>query len=331
MRETNTIGIKRTSLKYHPASFGIDKLCLLILPLLFTTSFYTVPELQGFKNLEALHQENQNKTCNPAKANAYDTSHSSFPISAASDSLLFLEKQKYALEQTSIPAKTLAVARSFVGTPYVNGCLDRTSEECLTVNLCELDCWTFVENSLAIALAEPGDYQSYKTHLQELRYWGGNVNGYGSRIHYFTGWLLQSEKRGILQDLTQTMGGIPYQKKIGYMSARPAKYPKIKDKENLRNLRTAERRINAHQWYYIPKKRVAAMEYLIQEGDIVSLTAWKPELDIAHQGFAVKINGRIHLMHASSLGRKVIISKQPLPEYLATQVGQTGIMVARLR
>ncbi|MFN0034323.1 MAG: N-acetylmuramoyl-L-alanine amidase-like domain-containing protein [Saprospiraceae bacterium] len=247
------------------------------------------------------------------------------------DSLLFFEKQKRALAQSSLPAQTLAVANTFRGTPYLTGTLDRTAKECLTVNLRQLDCWTFVENSLAIALAEPGDFESYKAHLQELRYWGGNLKGYGSRIHYFTGWLLQAEKRGILQDLTETMGGIPYQKKIGYISARPAKYPKIKNAETLQAIRAAERRINAHQWFFIPKNRVAQMEHLLQEGDIISLTAWKPELDIAHQGFAVQINGRIHLMHASSLGKKVIVSKQPLPQYLAAQRGQTGIMVARLR
>ena len=247
------------------------------------------------------------------------------------DSLLFLEKQKIALAETTTPAKTLAVALSFIGAPYVHGCLDQTAQECLEVNLCELDCWTFVENSLAIALATPGNFYDYRVQLQELRYWGGNINGYGSRIHYFSGWLLQNEKRGILQDLTALMGGIPYKKTIGYISARPAKYPKIKDPENLRSLRAAERRINAHSWFYIPKNQVADMEHLIQEGDIISLTAWKPELDIAHQGFAVKINGRIHLMHASSLNKKVIISKQPLPDYIATQVGQTGIMVARLK
>lgn len=252
-------------------------------------------------------------------------------LSTTRDSLLFVEKQGVALGETTLAAKTLAVAKTFLGTPYVHGCLDRTAEECLAVNLCELDCWTFMENSLAIALAEPGNFESYKAHLQELRYWGGYVNGYGSRIHYFTGWLLQNEKRGLLQDLTESMGGIPYRKTIGYISARPAKYPKIKDPDNLRAIRASERRINAHAWFYIPKNRIAQMEHLIQEGDIVSLTAWKPELDIAHQGYAIKVNGRIHLMHASSLGKKVIISKQPLPEYLATQIGQTGIMVARLK
>lgn len=248
-----------------------------------------------------------------------------------SDSLLFMEKQKRALAESGLAAKTMAVARTFVGTPYVNGTLDCSSTECLIVNLSQLDCWTFVENSLAIAMAEPGDFQSYKTHLQQLRYWGGHVEGYGSRIHYFTGWLLQNEKRALFQDLTESMGGIPYRKKIGYISARPARYPKIKNPEILQSIRAAERRINAHAWFYIPKNRVAQMENQIQEGDIVSLTAWKPELDIAHQGFAIKINGRIHLMHASSLGKKVVITKQPLPEYLATQVGQTGIMVARFR
>lgn len=252
-------------------------------------------------------------------------------LQRANDSLFFLEKQKIALAESSLTAKTLAVARSFLGTPYVNGCLDRNAEECLTVNLCELDCWTFMENSLAIALAEPNNFQSYKTHLQELRYWGGYVNGYGSRIHYFSGWLLQNEKRGLLEDLTESMGGIPYKKQIGYISARPAKYPKIKEPENLRSLRAAERRINAHAWYYIPQGQVAKMEHLIREGDIVSLTAWKRDLDIAHQGFAVKVNGRIHLMHASSLSKKVIISRQPLSEYILAQAGQTGIMVARLK
>ncbi|MDO8365366.1 MAG: DUF1460 domain-containing protein [Saprospiraceae bacterium] len=301
-------------------SFGM--VAFASIPLLFATSFYTGIGFTSLKESPSsawslMQYLNPPVTC--------------FQAGTTSDSLLFLEKQKFAIAETSTPAKTLAVARSFLGAPYVTGSLDRNSQERLEVNLSELDCWTFVENSLAIALAAPGDYYSYRTHLQELRYWGGSVNGYGSRIHYFTGWLLQNEKRGILKDLTASMGGIPYQKNIGYITARPAKYPKIKNPENLRSLHAAERRINAHPWFYIPKKRVAAMERLIQEGDIISLTAWKPELDIAHQGFAVKINGRIHLMHASSLGKKVLISKQPLPEYLATQVGQTGIMVARLK
>ena len=247
------------------------------------------------------------------------------------DSLLFIEKQKVAETGTNTSTRTLAVAKSFLGAPYVHGCLDCQVEEKLTLNLREMDCWTFVENSLAIALAYDGSYQFYQTHLQQLRYWGGTVDGFGSRIHYFTGWLLQAEKCGVLEDITESLGGIPYKKKIAYITARPAKYPKIQNTKVLRELQSAEKRTNAHAWHYIPKNRIAKMEHLIQEGDIVCLTSVKADLDIAHQGFAVKQNGRIYLMHASSLAGKVIIARQPLTQYIAAQRGQSGIMVARLK
>jgi hypothetical protein len=253
--------------------------------------------------------------------------HSQFSIT---DSLLFLEKQKIAPGEGRLPARTLAIAHSFLGTPYVSGVLDRDGQEQLVLNLRALDCWTFVELSYALAQTGGGTFADFKSRVQQLRYWGGVVQGYGSRIHYFSGWLLQAEKAGFLRDLTRDMGGVPYRKKIGYISARPARYPKMRDKTALRALLAAEKRINAHAWYYIPKKQVAQVEQFIQEGDIVSLCSAKPDLDIAHQGFAVKINGRIHLMHASSLAKKVIVSKQPLPAYVASQRGQSGIMVARL-
>lgn len=246
------------------------------------------------------------------------------------DSFLFLEKQKNAVPENDLAGRTLNIARSFLGSPYVSGTLDVNATEQLVVNLRQLDCWTLVENSLAIALVSEGDFQGYLSHLQQLRYWGGTIDGYGSRIHYFSGWLLQAEKNGFLRDMTKEMGGIAYRKKIGYISARPDKYPKIRNAAILRDLQAAEKRINAHAWYFIPKSKVAAMEHLIRDGDLILLTSAKRDLDIAHQGFAVRQNGRVHLLNASSLSKKVVVSKQTLPQYLATQKGQSGIMVARL-
>lgn len=251
-------------------------------------------------------------------------------VVSARDSLIFLEKQKIAAQENSLTAKTLAVAQSFLGTPYVSGTLDVNANEQLVVNLRQLDCWTLVENSFAIAQTDGSDFQTYLAHLQQFRYWGGVVDGYGSRIHYFSGWLLQAEKNGFLRDLTKEMGGIPYRKKTSYITARPDKYPKIKNAAVRRDLLAAEKRINAHAWHYIPKAKVAAMEHLIQEGDLIILTSAKRDLDIAHQGFAVRRNGRIHVLNASSLSKRVVISKQTLPQYLASQKGQSGIMVARL-
>ena len=246
------------------------------------------------------------------------------------DSLLFVEKRETGATHAGRIAKTLAIARSFTGTPYVTGTLDVNADERLVVNLRQLDCWTLVENSIAIALTGENSFETYCNYLQELRYWGGTVDGYGSRIHYFSGWMLQAEKSGLLTDLTESMGGIPYRKTISYISARPEKYPKIKNRSALRDIQAAERRINAHKWHYIPKSKVAAMEHRIEDGDLVILTSAKRDLDIAHQGFAVRQNGRIHLLNASSLSRRVVISKQPLTQYLASQRGQSGIMIARL-
>lgn len=268
------------------------------------------------------------------KSNGSESAALSNPVySTPGDSLLFLEKTSVAAQvATDFPDKTLAVATSFLGTPYIHGTLDGNPTEGLVVNLRDLDCWTFVECSLALAKTqlEGGDYQAFKARLQQLRYWGGTIDGYGSRIHYFSGWVLQAQKFGYLHDITQELGGVPYQKKIGYISARPAKYPEIRNPENLRALRGSEARINAHHWYFIPKTNIKSMEHLIREGDLLLLTTVKKDLDVAHQGFAVKRNGRIHLLHASSLGKRVLISPQPLPEYMMGQKGQSGIMVIRL-
>lgn len=249
------------------------------------------------------------------------------------DISIFEQKLEIAAAEHDLPAQTLAVARSFLGVPYVRGTLDQGNEEQLIINLRELDCWTFMENSLAIALAARTPNPNLDTlqhFIQQLRYWGGSVKGYASRIHYFSGWLLQAEKLGYLQDITRELGGVIYRNKIGYMTARPEKYPPLRDPDTRRALKAAEDRLNSHTWFYIPQNRVAKIEHLLREGDIIALTSGKRDLDIAHQGFAVKKNGRIHLLHASSLGKRVVLSGQPLAQYVLSQKGQTGIIVARL-
>ncbi len=254
------------------------------------------------------------------------------PVSALFDErdvAIFAEKQKLAAAGGNA-VQTLVIAKSFLGTPYAVGTLEQSGPEQLVINLRELDCWTFVETSLGITLSAKDDFQNYKGALQQLRYWGGTVNGYGSRIHYFSGWVLQAQARGLLRDLTAELGGIPYRKKIGYISAHPDKYPRTRDAATLRAIVAAEARISRHDWFYVPKSKVAQVESQLREGDIILLTSAKPDLDIAHQGFAIRQNGRIHLLHASSLSKRVVISAEPLPGYMAGQKGQSGMMVVRI-
>ncbi|MEQ1744201.1 MAG: N-acetylmuramoyl-L-alanine amidase-like domain-containing protein [Saprospiraceae bacterium] len=249
------------------------------------------------------------------------------------DVAFFENKIELACASQTLPDRALAVAKSFIGTPYKTGTLDIGTEERLTINLRAVDCWTFMEASLAIALtAEAADpaFDTLQKYVQQLRYWGGTVNGYASRIHYFSGWLLQAEKLGYLRDITRELGGVAFRNNIGYMTARPKKYPRLHDPATFRQMRQVEERLNRHPWHFIPQGSIEKMEHTIREGDLVAITSGKRDLDIAHQGFAVRKNGRVFLLHASSLGRRVLISAQPLAQYVIAQKGQTGIMVARL-
>ena len=141
---------------------------------------------------------------------------------------------------------------------------------------------------------------------------------------------MQAEKTGYLRDISRELGGVPYRINVGYMSARSNKYPALKDPETRKKIRQVEQRLSQHKWYYIPQTQIEKIEKQLRDGDLIALTSWKKDLDIAHQGFAVRQNGRIYLLHASSLSKRVVLSKMPLAQYVRSQKGQTGIMVARL-
>jgi hypothetical protein len=255
-------------------------------------------------------------------------------ISNSPDEEIFQTKLKIAYTKTTFNERVHAVAASFLGTPYIGSTLEINEVEQLVVNLQGLDCWTFVECSVAIALvaeANRGDFDFFKEKLQSLRYREGKIDGYGSRIHYFSDWMMQQENNQILKIVTDDLGGISYPKMTEYISNHPNSYPKMSDEKTKNDLKNAEKRLHERKWTYIPKSKVSKMESKIQEGDIVAMTSSEPDLDITHQGFAVKKNGRIYILHASSDHHKVMITQRPLFDYLARNKGQSGIMVARFK
>ncbi|MGI9158156.1 MAG: N-acetylmuramoyl-L-alanine amidase-like domain-containing protein [Saprospiraceae bacterium] len=265
-------------------------------------------------------------------------SERAFPLAARflfdpADRQILAEKIACCNPAQPLPARVLAVAQSFLGAPYAQGLLDQSAEEQLSLNLRGLDCWTFVEYSLAIALAADAESpaEAFPQRVQQLRYRGGKINGYGSRLHYFSSWLAQAQALGYLTDITGELpGAAVFRKPVNYMTTHPNAYPALKNPETRQQIDSAERRLSLQARYFIPQQRVKEMENAIQDGDLIAITSGKPGLDIAHEGFAVRVNGRVHLLHASSLAKRVVISVQPLAEYLIAQRGQTGIWVARL-
>ena len=143
-------------------------------------------------------------------------------------------------------------------------------------------------------------------------------------------WLKENERKGLIKDQTQTCAGKPYKKSVSFMTSHLPLYPQLEDYRALEAVKMAEIELMRKSFFYIPKAEVAKKESCIQNGDIIAITTSKSGLDISHQGFAIVVNGRVHLLHASQDLKEVIISPEPLAEYLAKHASQTGIMISRL-
>ncbi len=227
----------------------------------------------------------------------------------------------------------VAVGKTFIGTPYVAKTLEIGETETLVVNLHGLDCTTFVENVLAFSLLlkeEKTDFDSFTNKLKTIRYKDGRLDGYASRLHYFSEWIANNEKKGLIQDITAVIGGREITKEINFMSGHRDLYPFLKDDANFEKIKASENFLNDQAICILPQEEIKANEPMIQSGDIIALTTSIKGLDITHTGIAtMEADGRIHLLHASSSG-EVKVSELPLVDYLKKISKNTGIMVARV-
>lgn len=244
---------------------------------------------------------------------------------------VFLEKMRK-VNSGTLPELTLRMAETFLGVPYVAHTLEGSTTERLICRFDALDCTTLVDVSVALALAkkENLDYNQFLKKMTQLRYAGGTVDGYSSRQHYFLSWRNQGTKEGLLEDVTRALGGIPYPKKIDFMSAHADLYKGIDSEEVLDKIKANEQRVNADKYFYIPKASVQKIEAKLQDGDIIGITSTIPGLDCNHQGIIKMQKGRAHLVHASTSAKKVIVSPEPLADYLNSVKRHSGIIVLRM-
>lgn len=234
----------------------------------------------------------------------------------------------------------LFYARQLMNRPYVAHTLEiKDREEHLAVNLQSLDCTTLVENCCALALTTSHGskrWQDYLSWLQKLRYQGGKINGYSSRNHYFSQWIQSGERMGVVKEV-EVPANISTAMKLNltYMSEHPDSYPLLKvSMEERKLIREMEKKSSGATVRYIPKERVGESRKVlscIHDGDILAITTKKAGLDISHVGFAVwDKDGKLHLLNASSIHRKVVLEPMTLYQYMQKHPSQTGIRVIRL-
>ena len=228
----------------------------------------------------------------------------------------------------------IKVAKHFLGTPYVAGTLEIEPER-LTVNTRETDCILFVEMCLAMSLtakeAEPS-FEKYVDNLRQLRYRDGVVDGYTSRLHYTSEWIIQGTTRGIFRELSRECGGSPLDQKFNFMSNHPGSYTQLKDNpENVKTIRAVEQNLESWDYWYIPKADLPKCIKNIKTGDIIGFNSATPGLDIAHVAYAYWDGDTLTFIHASYSDKKVVINKTPLVQYTNGIKAHNGLRVVRLK
>jgi hypothetical protein len=218
------------------------------------------------------------------------------------------------LKNKSIDEIVIEVGKSFLAVPYVAGTLDTNpNKERLIVHVSGLDCVTFCENALTMArIIKQGDtsFDNYKKELEKIRYRDGQINGYPSSLHYFSDWIYDNDKKGIVKDITKEIGGVEYNKTIDFMTTHTDSYPALKNNpdnvsDRCRLLKTT---LTSRQNYYIPVKDLPSVYDSLQSGDIIGITSDVGGLDIAHTGIIYKENNIPYLLNASLKKKEVIIS-----------------------
>ena len=227
------------------------------------------------------------------------------------------------------------IGKSFIGTDYLAHGLEADGDEQLVINLTGLDCTTLVENSLALSRCvkkNATSFDDYLAELQFIRYRDGIIDGYTSRLHYFSDWITDNVSKGVVKDETKKLGGESIKFNLNYMSTHPDSYGQLEENPDLVSIiRNQEEKINSREYYYIPKDEFKSVEDKIAGGEIIAITTTVNGLDIGHIGIAVRMgDGRIHLLHAPNANAKVQITEEPLADYLIKYKRHSGVVVLKV-
>lgn len=224
------------------------------------------------------------------------------------------------------------LGQQFLDVPYVSQTLEHGAEEPLTVDLQGLDCTTFAETSLALARTiksdQPG-FEQYTKKLEQIRYRNGKRKSYPSRLHYFSDWIYDNHQKGLVSEPCEIFGDTIHFH-VDFMSTHPNSYPVLKDHPELvPKIAKQEKAVSERTYYYLPKNKISANEDRLKDGDLVGIVTNIPGLDIAHVGILVRKNGHMHLLNASTLANKVVVSDVTLTDFLNRKKSYLGIMIAR--
>ncbi|HET7321049.1 MAG TPA: N-acetylmuramoyl-L-alanine amidase-like domain-containing protein [Longimicrobiaceae bacterium] len=229
-----------------------------------------------------------------------------------------------------------------LGSPYVAGTLDAylkaggspVEREPLTLSLSHFDCVCLVESCLGVARlahrAGPPTWEGFGREVERMRYRGGERGSYASRLHYFSEWMLDNERRGLVRRLGKELGGERDARPLRFMTSHASAYPALSDPTTLTAIGAMERRLDDEPRWVVKTAHIAAVEDRLQTGDVLGFATDIPGLDVSHSALVYRdADGVARVLHAPLSGGEVQISRGTLPEYVAGIRHSTGVLVAR--
>ena len=206
--------------------------------------------------------------------------------------------------------------------------------EPLTLSLSHFDCVTLVESCLAAARCAAADgtptWEQFGREIERMRYRNGERTTYSSRLHYFSEWISDGQRRGLLRDMGPLLGGIDDTRPLRFMTEHRKSYPALSSDAVFGQIGEMERSLDGQVRHVVPTAHIPVIADQIQSGDILAFATSIPGLDVTHAALAYRHpDGRLGVLHAPLSGGVVEVSRYELPDYVAAIKGSTGVMVAR--
>jgi Protein of unknown function (DUF1460) len=295
-------------------------------------------------HLQAIAQNQGGKAPSIAKPQLQPAKPATKPVAISpADPLSPADRQEFndilkQVESGTIPRQELgpmiqAIAEKFRGYGYTADLLDRQEPETLQLSLKRFDCVLFVEAMLGLTRTMRSDDPAagqFVAQMQAQRYRDGQVDGYCSRLHYFSDWILENQRQGRVQDLGEELDGVPLNRSLNFMSQNWQKYPQlVANPANRACIQSMEQHLGTVNLRYIPTDRINGIKAQLQSGDIIAVVTRTPGLDVTHTGLVYRNgNGDVGMIHAAP--RVGVIVSSDLQRYVG-RLGPSaiGILVAR--
>src|SRR5690606_17209327 len=115
--------------------------------------------------------------------------------------------------------------------------------------------------------------------------------------------IYDNDRRGQVDDVTQAVGGVPFEKTLDFMTGHRDAYARLADDATFACIAGVEASMRERDLFYVPQDRIRAAYDRLRPGDVIATATDIEGLDVTHTGFVYKTpEGGTGFIHASLSG-----------------------------